>query len=158
MDSNRIKQRKLYLDQQEEVKKKFSDELGFMINCLWSRNKKDADILQIKDQYSVIRKENTTVIIEGAGPYIWKYREQISKSNVNFFLASDFKDELAVASASQIPEMTSFEDLPAILTKIKRTWHLFSPEEQEILKNKSKSLLSAYAGYISAGKELEKLK
>lgn len=154
----RVQARKQYLDQVEADKKIIIKDLGDIVAAMFSKNKRDADIMKIKDGYAIIRNENPNLIVEKAGPYFWKYREQIKGRKESFFIGNDFKDELAEARESGIAEMNEFDDFPAIIAKLKRTWHLLTAVEKETMWNKVASILSHYASYVAATKELEKLK
>ncbi len=155
---NKLLQRKQHLDQQESNKKVFLTDLGAIITALHTYNKKDADICKIKELYLIAKRETPDIIIQRGGPYIWKYRKEIWAREEKFFLNNDFKDEIANASQTGVAEMTEFAEFPAIITKLKRTWHLLTPEERTVMWAKLTSVLAQYAGYLQAEKELEKLK
>jgi hypothetical protein len=154
----RLQARKQYLDQQESSMKVFITDFGYVITAMYNKNKRDADVMKIKDGYQIIRNENPKLVMEMAGPYLWNYREEIKGRKESFFLNNDFKKELAEAQKSGVAEMTDFEDLPAIIGKMKRTWNLFTAVEKETIWGKVTSMLSQYASYVAAQKELDKLK
>jgi hypothetical protein len=155
---NRLALKKQYLDQQTSNQKIFIADLSFTVNAMFTKNKKDPDICKIKDGFSIVKNETPELVLKRAGPYLWKYRNQIGSRDDKFFLNSDFKDDIASVSESGIPEMTEFSDFPAMIQKLKHTWHLFTVPEKTHLWEKIANMLSQYAGYLQAEKELEKLK
>lgn len=146
-----------YLQQEStNAVKQFVSDMTFIIEAIYQKNKKDPQIIELKDNFCIIRREDPTAIIAKAGPYLWKYREQIKQQNIAFFLNNEFEADIATATtAGKFLEATTFEDLPILLEKCKNTWHLFQTTEQEALIKKIRGLLRSYALYISVQKQID---
>lgn len=124
----------------------FSNELLTLITAFWRINKKDPFILEIYERYGIIKRENPNLLIEIVGPYIWKYRETITLGNLDSLLNNTFNEEITEI-IGMIPD--TLDKIHDIIKSIKRTWTLFSYAEKEIIRKKSKTLLTIYSGYIS---------
>jgi len=134
----------------------FAANLNVIITSIHQKNKRDDDMQAIKDKIDVVRKENPVGLIEMAGPYLWKYKEKIGSENVSFFLNNSFEEDIEKArEESQLAEITEYEEIPALLNKVKRTWHSFTPPEQQIIVKRIKALLANYAKYLSASRTLK---
>lgn len=135
--------------------KQFVSDMTFIIEAIYQKNKKDPQIIELKDKFCIIRREDPTAIIAKAGPYLWKYREQIKQQNITFFLNNEFETDIVAATPAEVLEATTFEDVPILLEKCKNTWHMFQITEQETLIKKIRGLLRSYALYISVQKQIE---
>jgi len=124
----------------------FTLDMTFIVNIIYNKNKKDTDIEEIRDGYLLAKNENPECIIINAGPYLWKYREQVSLDNFNELLNNDFSTETSNSNSNKVQ---------AILNKIKKTWHLFKPLEQDSIKKRLKTMLTYYATYLKSCKHLE---
>jgi hypothetical protein len=147
------------LNNKDKSMKSFLSDISFIIEAVYSKNKTDSDMLEIRDKFAVARRENPSGLVEIAGPYIWKYREQIKNEQVNFFLDRDFFEDIKEAKQTkgeEIVEMTEFEDVPVIMDKVKKTWVMFQKPEQQTLIKKVQSMLQHYCRYISVSRELDK--
>lgn len=131
----------------------FVDDVNMIINCFWQINKKEETIIKAKELFSILRKENPEFIVSNSGPYIWKYRKEISSGDVNTLLNNDFKEEI-IEIRGNLPDCID-TDLESFIFTIKKTWRLFKPMEQEIIKKKLKNILSIYSGYVAACKQLK---
>jgi hypothetical protein len=133
----------------------FVNALNQVISAVYSKDKRDDSIIAIRDKFNVIRKEAPDRVITMAGPYLWKYREQIGEGNVNFFLNCDFEEDIKEAQRdSELAEITEFSEIPKLLGKAKRIWHCFTKEEKNVVMNHIKTMLQKYACYVSAEKSL----
>ena len=134
----------------------FVNEMTFVVNAMFEKNKKDNDIIEIRDGYMVAKRENPDCILKLVGPYFWKYRADITSGKMNDLLKNDYKDDIMEAQGSLV-DTSNFDKIQSIMSKIKRTWHLFTIHEQEILKGKFIKMVSIYATYVGGCKYLEKL-
>ena len=133
--------------------KEFIADLTFLVTALHSKNTKDDDFIFIKDAYNVAKSENPDVVVMVSGPYIWKYREQIEKSDINFILNNDYTEEVEAAKTALV-ENQKYDQIKDILKKIKSTWSAFNPVEQSTIIKKIQKLVVSYAGYLGATKKL----
>jgi len=134
----------------------FTKEMTFVVNSMHARNKKDEDITEIRDGYMIAKKENPECIIMQAGPYFWKYRETIKEGNANALLKNDFKDEITEVQGT-LPDYSGFDKVQPVMNKIKRTWNLLTPIEQDIMKKKFNKMVAHYATYVGACKHIREL-
>jgi hypothetical protein len=140
-------------DTKEKSVVDFTSEMTFIVNAMFNKNKKDDDIIGIRDGYLIAKRENPECIIVQVGPYFWKYRDTISSGNLNPLLNSDFRDD--ISAQGYMPEVSSYDQIQAVMSKVKRTWHLFTPVEQETMKKKFKFMVSCYATYLGACKQIQ---
>lgn len=152
-DSQKIKQ---YIKDKDNSVEKFTAEMTFIVNAMHSKNVKDNDLIEIRDGYMTAKTMNSECIIMQAGPYFWRYREVINSGNLNKLLDSDFKEEITEIQGV-LPESSSFDKVQIIMGKIKRIWHLFMPNEQEIIKKKFKLMVAHYATYLGSCKKIREL-
>lgn len=140
----------------EDCVKGFNDVMTFIINALHSVNKSDDDIITIRDSYLTAKTESPDCIILQAGPYVWKYREEISSENINSLLKNEYNNEITTVQQT-LPDASKMDQIQILLAKVKRSWHLITPMEQTTLKKKFKDLLKQYATYSMVDKKLESL-
>jgi hypothetical protein len=138
----------------------FIANLTFIIEAVYSKNKRDPEMIGLRDKYSVARKESPEKIIEITGPKIWKYRKPISEGKVSFFLDNDFSEDIEEMQDSQSPQEPNSEknrDLVELLDRARKVWEIFSPTEQTVIVKKVQGLLQYYSCYLSADKKLREL-
>jgi hypothetical protein len=145
------KERKQLIEASDQAVKDFAEDLGYLVDAVLQKNRKDNLMSDMKNLFDLVRKENPIGLIEIAGPYIWKYRDNISKQNVGFFLQNNFEEDIISAKKNkEIAEISNFEDIPMLLDQCKRTWHMFQKEEQQVLVKRVRNMLVKYATYVSA--------
>lgn len=144
------------LEVRDKAVSNFVLNMSKIIQAVKEKQKQNFDIIKIQDLFSVARRETPEMIVQMAGPYIWKYREQISAGNANFFLDNNFEEDIMEANGKkEIAEISEFENTALLMQCAKRTWHMFIPAEKENIVKLTKSLLLEYIRYISARKQLE---
>ena len=151
-----VKSRNTLQDTVNTAVKNFCQDMTFIIDVVYGKNKKDNLLIDVRDKFVVIRKENPNGIVEVAGPYIWKYREQIKNKDANFFLHNTFENDI-INSQGGVAEITPIDDITVILNKCKLTWHTFQKIEQDTIMKHVQNLLRSYATYVSATKEIAKI-
>lgn len=157
MQKSVAQKRKSIMDMKDRAITGFIADLGSILDAVFDKNKKDVDVIAIMDKFNVVRRENPSGLVEMAGPYVWKYKDQIRTENTSFFLNNNFEEDIEDAqSKAQVAEITDFEDIPVLLNKAKRTWHCFQPTEQQIIIKKMQSIIKQYATCLSADRELSK--
>jgi hypothetical protein len=156
MKSQATLSRRDIINMRDTSMSKFNADLTSIVNAVYSKNKKDDEIISIKDKLSIARKENPVGLIEIAGPHIWKYREQIERENISFFIRNNFENDIIEAS-KEIAEITEFEKTSVLLDKAKSVWHMLLKEEQIHMIKLIKSLLQHYSTYLSASKKLKEI-
>ena|SRR5271170_5611732 len=147
-------QLKQALKQKDDSIDGFISDITFVVNATHEKNRKDNDIISIRDGFLVARRENPEVVMLQIAPYLWKYRQDIINKNFNKLLNNDYEEEISEITGS-LPEYSNFDKVTSIMQKIKRSWHLFSSAEQNIIQTKFIKLISHYATYIGACKALQ---
>lgn len=145
--------------EQDKQVKDFNAALAFMIRCVVDKNKKDEDIKDINDKFLAVKRENPSIVVIHGGPRVWKYREEIKKGEINFFLDNNFEDDVEEVQKEvqdEIPEAADTKKVMEIMTKIKLSWHRFNKEEQEEIMKRAKKLVKTYAAYLATDKQLQK--
>lgn len=137
------------ISEKERTATDFANVMTTIINAIYEINKKDNYILEVKDRYAIVRRENPFIIITIVGPYLWKYRENIKTGNLDVLLNNDFRDDVFEARGL-IPDC--FDKIEDIINSFKRSWILFNTNEKEILKKKLQKMLAYYSGYLSVCK------
>lgn len=137
------------LQEKEKAITEFANIASTIINAIYELNRKDIYILEIKDKYAIIRREQPQIIIKIVGPYLWKYRENIKTGNLDILLKNDFNDE-KIEAQELIHD--SIDKINNIIESFKNSWLLFSPFERDIIKKKLQKLLAYYSGYLIACK------
>jgi hypothetical protein len=135
---------------------RFVNHFHLIITSVHGKNTKNEDFIALKDKFEVLKNANPSFIIEKAGPYIWKYKEQISGNNVAFFLNSNFEDDIKEAqNENSIAEVSPYENIVMLMNQLKRTWHSFIPEEQNTIIKHTRAMLKYYAGYLQDRKMMK---
>jgi len=138
----------------------FNKYLFDLINIACTKNAADDQIQSIKEVFVTIKAAEPTVIITNAGPYIWKYRDQIAKKDARFFIENNFENDVAEFYNDPVPEMQdtfSQDEVGAILQSLKRTWHLLNKSEKEVIWRHTTNLLKTYAQYLGSQKKIIKI-
>jgi hypothetical protein len=143
-------------DLKDKCTRDFINELSQLAGAAISKNKNDADFRKRFDEFNLAKQEAPDEVLKIAGPPIWDYREDIAKGNVNKFLKADYYEDIK-RYADKVPDADYIEDERVLIEKVKRTWHLFTKPEQEVMTKRVQSLISLYAQYIKLSRELESL-
>ena len=126
----------------EDLEKKFNKKFLILINLLVSKNKNNPEILTLRDKFISVKKHTPNQIIQATGPRLWKYREQISEGNAEFFLGKDITE--FTEKSEEINE-TAKELFP----KFQKMYSDATESEKALVIKTTKSLLSIYAKYLS---------
>jgi hypothetical protein len=153
---SKLTQKRELREQKDACMKKFIHELTQLASAAMTKNKNDADFSRRFDEYNIAKRDAPDAVLRIAGPPIWDYREDIAKGNVDKFLKADYIDDIQ-KYADKIPDADFIESERVLIEKIKRTWHLFVPAEQQIMLKRVQTLVSLYAKYIKINRELDKL-
>jgi hypothetical protein len=154
---NTLKAKRELRETRDKAIKGFIDNLNYLVKATASKNKDDEDFKRRVDEYNIAKKEAPEGVLKLSGPPIWDYREDIKVGNVDKFLKSDFKEDIVKYSDGKIPNADLIEEDQALIEKVKRSWHLLTPPEQEIMKKKVQQMVIFYAQYISTIRKLKEL-
>lgn len=155
---NPITERKKIRKSMDDARRAFNKDMADLIKLACERNQANEDLKTIRSIFATIRAAEPTIIITNAGPYIWKYREQIAKKDANFFLKNNFENDIADFYDDPVPdEQHDFteDEVGEVLKSIKRTWHLLSAPEKGVIWTTAIGLLRSYAQYVQAERKVK---
>lgn len=132
----------------DDAVKKFNNELTYILNAVIIKSK-DELLIEIRDKYSIARRETPESILQSAGPYIWAYRKEIENSEIESFLDNSFEKEINELKNKKSNETDRFIPL---IDKLKKLWKTFEKQEQDVIFKKFQLMLSIYASYLAACK------
>jgi len=159
MDSrpNPLKRKREIRDSMEKARRLFNSNLQKLIGLSCKKNQTDDHIQNIKEIFTAISATEPSLIITKAGPYIWKYKEELARRDEKFFIENTFEKDVATFYGDPIPEMSDTfteDDVSDVMKSLKRTWHLLNKSEKTIVWNHGTELLRAYAQYLGCEKKL----
>lgn len=152
-----LKQKKQIRESMEKSRKDFNRNLQALISLSCKKNLADDQIQSIKEIFSAFMATNPSMIITAAGPYIWKYREQIAKRDDKFFIENTFENDVATFYGDVIPEeQNTFteDDVSQVMRSLKRTWHLLNKSEKDVVWRHSTEILRSYAQFLGCSKKI----
>lgn len=147
------KTRKTLESSRDAALKDFNRTLKLIVKAMHTKQKQDMDLAELKSHLDIAISDAPLDVFERVGKYIWDYREDIAKSNVDEFMRKDYKKELE-QEVTEESEITKFMEL---IQKIKRTWRLFNTVEQQDIIKKFQNLVKQYAIFEGCNRELLKL-
>jgi len=153
---NKLMLKRQYRETRDKCIKEFINELTQLAGAAISKNKKDDDFRRRYDEYNIAKRDAPDEIVRLSGPPIWDYREDIMRGNIDKFLKADYREDIK-KYADRIPDVDYIEDERMLIEKIKRTWHLFQPAEQEVMLRRVQNLVSLYAQYVRINRLLGEL-
>jgi hypothetical protein len=138
--------------------KLYNNNLNQLTNVASHKNPDDESIAKIREILRAILAADETIVIIQSGTYIWKYREQIANKEESFFLAQDFKDDIAIAK-KQTYNNKDFSDneIATVMNSIKKMYTTMSAAEKEVVWRHVMELLKSYAQYLGAERKLKLL-
>ncbi len=138
--------------------KLYNSNLNQLTSVASHKNPDDDSIAKIREVLRAILAADETLVIIQSGTYIWKYREQIANKDEGFFLASDFKDDIAAAK-QQVSNDKDFSDnqIATVMNSIKKTYNTMKPAEKEVVWRHIMEMLRSYAQYLGAERKLKLL-
>lgn len=153
---NNQQTRKTYIDVKDKAAADFCKHLNFMVRILKEKNPRDDDIEDLVRRVNLVTSASSTVVIETAGPYFFKYREKILARNPDFFMNNDFSNDVKEV-AQQHDVVDDINSAFEMIEKIKKSWKLYSMQEQQTLLMKNEEMLKCYARYLSSVKKLNEM-
>lgn len=147
------KTRKTLESNKDAALKDFNRTLMLIVKAMHTKQKQDMDIAELNEHLKIAIKDAPLDLFERVGKYIWEYREDIAKSNVDAFMKKDYKDEIE----QEITEESETTKIVEMIQKIKRTWRLFNSVEQQDIIKKFQNLVKQYAVFEGCKRELLKL-
>jgi hypothetical protein len=122
--------------------------IRFLVRIYHSKVNSDTSYRAQKTLNTVISTD-PTYLIKVLGPYLFKYAEPISTSNVDFLLENDYTEEVNnEASGRDVDAAT------AAITMIKKLLRESDDDEREVIMEKVSSMLSDYCEYEMAMESL----
>lgn len=145
---NLIKEKKILQDSLEESKNVYCKTINDLMNIVARKFPADENIIIIKEKFkAALACDKRTVVIK-SGPFIWKYRVEISKRNEEFFLKQDFNNEIKQKSGFGTNELRT------IIENLRNCWISLNIVEKNMLWNQLGKLLKYYAQYLGSEKKL----
>jgi len=151
IDPNKL--RKTLEAKQDESVKEFCRTVQAIAKSMHNKNKQDTDLAELREHLTIAIKDMPLDLFERAGAYVWEYRDDIAKGNVDTFLKKDYKQEIA----DEVEDESEVEKVAGLIGKIKRTWRFFNQVEQQDMISKFQTLVKHYAAYEGSRRELAKL-
>jgi hypothetical protein len=152
-----VKVKRELRETRDEAIKGFINNLTYLVKAALTKNKDDEDLKRRADEFNIAKQEAPEGVLKISGPPIWDYRDDIKAGNVDRFLKSDFKEDIVKYSDRTIPNEDLIEDDQILIEKVKRSWHLLTPQEQEMMKKKVQGMVGYYAQYLSCVRKLREL-
>jgi len=129
----------------EQLERNYNLKFKILVNLLVEKNKKDLEILKLRDEFESVKNHTPNQIIQASGPRLWKYREHIAAGNVAYFLGDEFSDDEA-------------KDYVELIARIQKMYKENATEaERALVVKTAKGLLSIYAQYALLEKKEKNL-
>ena len=155
---NPIAEKNALRQTQDTAEKTFNRGILNLINIACDKNKKNSGLAATKELFRAINATEPSIIVTQAGPYFYKFRDSIRAKHESFFLNGDFSGEIAEQYAIDDDNETFSEsEVLEILQAIKRTWHLLSVPEREVVWKHAVSILGSYAQVLICGQKILKI-
>ena len=157
---NPIKQKREIRDSMEKARRNFNSNLQKLISLACKKNSDNDKIQSIKEIFTGINATEPSLIIVNAGPYIWKYKEELARRDEKFFVENTFENDVAEFYGDEVPEeQNTFteDDVSQVMRGLKRTWHLLTKSEKNIVWQYGTGILRAYAQYLGCEKKLRQV-
>jgi len=149
IQKNKVK----YTTAKDTAMKEYNQKITYLVNCIYMKRKRDDDIAQIKERISLLRTTDPIMLIERSGPLLVKYKDQILKGDVKFFMDNDFQEDIDEQSSQHGDTGHNPHEL---MLKIKETWGHFNPAEHNIIIQTVQIMLQKFAQYLFNDRELKK--
>ena len=145
------KKRNEYRDIKSKAAEKFCSHLKYLINCLYVKNKRDDEVIQLRERLNIAARTNALLVIETAGPFFMQYRKEISGRNAEFFMNADFTGDIAKSTGNKV------EETPEVVVKMRNTWSEYKQSEKEDILKKIAAMLKYVATFMKADKSLRNM-
>lgn len=159
-----IKQKKLLRASMEEAQKSYNKNLVSLTKVASAKSPGDELIAKINETLRGVLAIDETLIIVETGPYVWKYREPISKKDVKFFIDNDFKSDVDGALAGKSGKTGksgksdfSSSEIANVMSSLKKTFQTMSAAEQQVVWTYTTTLLISYTQYLKAERDIKKI-
>jgi hypothetical protein len=97
----------------------------------------DADLYRIRQRLEVGIGTKRSIVIDKAGPAIWKYRERIEAEDETYFLSNPLNDVQSMD-----------KEIPFLMEKIKNMWRGLNEDEKKEFYGLTNQLVGIYAEYL----------
>lgn len=141
-------------DSMERARQLFNSNLNQLTTIAVNKNPKEDSIAKIREILRAAQAADGTIIIVQAGPYVWKYRDQISKHDEKFFIDNNFEEDIAEASKKIKNHDFSESEIAGIMQGLKQTYKFLTEPEKNVVWKHVTDLLRAYATYLGCEKKI----
>ena len=150
-----------YRSSMDSAMKLYNSSLNQLTSATCHKSPNNDELAKIRDSLRAVLVGDDTMVIIQSGPFIWKYREQISKKEESFFLENTFNDDIEIAKEKlgNLDKSKDFSDLEiaTIMDSIKSIYTNMSSPEKETIWRFVMDLLRAYAQYVGAERKLNQV-
>lgn len=135
----------------KEILLPFNGHIVYLTKLLEKKNDYNPSIKELQNRVHLATTTDPFILIQEAGPYVFKYRDQIRRNDIEFFMASKPDDLID----GDVPEEI---DAGNIIELCKQNWNNLKDSEKSIIIDKVKSLLTLYVRFLLYEQERKKNK
>lgn len=133
----------------KEILLPFNGHIIYLTKLLEKKNDYNPNIKELQNRVHLATTTDPFILIQEAGPYVFKYREQIRRNDVEYFMESKPEDLID----GNIPEEI---DANNVIELCKQNWSSLKDDEKKIIIQKVKELLTLYVRYLLFEQERKK--
>ena len=111
---------------------RFNSNVSFLLKIVKKLHKNDPSIERIFRGVATVRKVDETALAKAIGPYLLKFKDQITAYDDSMLAVFD------ISSESNEPVVAEIFD------KIRESYHGMSPKEKLVIKDKVNAMLTSY--------------
>lgn len=138
----------------EEVKK-FNKIVLELVGVLIQADKKNKDLVDIRDKVIAAKGTTPTLLIEEGGPIFLSYKEQIKTGKLESLMNINYQDKLNEFAQKAELKAESVDEVTKMINFIKSMIQKFSEPEKAVIAKNLKKALAAYAKYVQLSRTLE---
>lgn len=134
--------------------KTYNARLNDLTSIAVEKNRSDDNVQIVRDTLRAAQAADATTVLIKTGPFVWKYREQISKRDENFFINNKFQSEIDESKRLVTKQDFNDDEITSLMQSLKRTYHLMTMPEREVIWRHVIDMLKAYAQFLGCEKKL----
>jgi len=118
----------------------FNSGLIKIVKAIENKNKNDVHIMELSNQIKVGSDIDHTILIKKVGPYLLKYKDQIQKADIEFFMNT----------SAFLPEEAKHTkvDTYHVVQLIQDNWKSFKDTEKKVLISIIQDMYNLYIKYL----------
>ena len=138
----------------ESACKTYNARLNDLTLITVEKNRSDDNVQIVRDTLRAAQAADATTVLIQTGPFVWKFREQISKRDEKFFINNTFQSEIQEGKKLIPKQDFNDDEITSLMQSLKRTYHLMTLPEREVIWRHVIDMLKAYAQYLGCDKKL----